>query len=234
MAENILKIEGQSTANIVKWIVVAGIGIVGLALAIKMIRKAGHDRSADSAIDDENVKMAMELNTALHPSRNWFGNMFTGADKDKIFQIASSIKKFNDVSAEYRNLYKEDLAIELQDALGDEYPALMDLLKETNISSTSAMPIVDITNLAVRLRNEIEGLSWTSRDLKPFSDLMRLSDENFNKVVDTYNSKYNPDNFRDDMKSESSVSALTGLGLFGGTGSMDFDVIKKKILARIG
>ena len=229
--QNIFKINTNSNSGVTKIVLVGVIGIVGIAIAIKLIRKISRTTSGNRLVDDENVKLATEFNTAIHPGRNWVSDLFTSANKDEIFQIAQNIKNFDDVSKEYNNLYQKSLTLELQDALGDEYPAFIAQLQKVK-SGTNVLAASDTSKLVIDLRNQIQGLNISGRDLTPFNNLLRLSDADYKRVVQAYNMKYQPDNFYKDLEGESGISALSGFGLFGGTGGIEFDKIKQKLLNR--
>lgn len=218
--------KADTTAGVVKMVVIASVGVIGLALAIKMIRNAIKNNSGNRLVDDENVKLATELNSAIHPGRNWFTDMFVAADTAAIFQMAPKLKNFDDVSKEYTNLYQESLTLELQDALGAEYPAFISALQAAK-TGNSAISQAKLNELVVSLRNEIDGINVVSRNLEPFEQLNRLPDTDFIKVVQAYNSKYRPDQFYSDLDGELGNS-LMGIDF----GADKFRALQKKILTR--
>ena len=208
---NTLRIQTQQNRGIVRIILVAGVGIIGVALLVKLIAKGRKVSSSNRAAEDPNVQMAMLLNSAINPARSWVGGIFTGANVDEIMRLAYQIKNYEDVSREYNNLYGEALSLELQDALGSQYPTFQRIIGGGVMSDQEA------NNLVIELYNQIDGWNWTGKETVPFETLKSLANEDFKKVVTMYNSKYST-NFIEDLKAESSTS-ITGLSLSGVTPS---------------
>lgn len=198
-----LRIKTTSNMNILRIVLISAVGLISVALVIKMIRKGRKVSSAGRVTEDENVEMAMLLNSAISPERSWIGGLFVGADKDMIFELAKQIKNFEDVSREYYILYEESLSHDLQDALGDNYPAFLRIIKGEVITDAKA------NLLAESLYKEISGLNWTSRNLDPFYELLGLPNNDFIKVVKIYNTKYKT-SLIDDIENESGVSIFLG------------------------
>jgi hypothetical protein len=219
------KFETKAAGNnaIIKWIIAGAIGVVGVAIAIKLIKNYRKTKTGNDVIQDENVKIAMELNSAIHPGRNWLSDLVTSADSDTIFQILNEVKDFDTVATEYFKLYNESLAHELQNALGDEYADALELLGKvqtgSNITTQSEIEII-----ADDLYSQISGWNWTTRNLEPFNKMNRLSDSDFKKVVSAY-SKYG--DFRSDLEGESGWGVLSG-----SMQSSDFGEAQEKLLNR--
>jgi hypothetical protein len=219
----IVKANPAKNLNVLKIVLISGIGIIGLALAIKMIKKSKKMASGSQVVNDDVVRTAMELNTAIHPSRNWFGDIFTSANKDEIFRIAQTIKKFDDVAKEYQNLYNESLSHELQDALGDEYSKLLEILGKVK-TGTSAIESSKVAKIAEDLFAEMDGLN-VSRDIEPYQELYRLSDSDFKRVIEEFNRKH--DDFRTMLNDESTFVFWATVDEYSDWGEM-----KEKLLAR--
>jgi hypothetical protein len=219
-----LKIDTGSTGGILRLVIIGTVGIIGIALAIKMIKNSKKMGSGKNLVEDENVKLAMELNTAIHPSRSWLGNLFTGANVDEIFRISQYIDNYDDVAKEYQNLYDESLSHELQDALGNEFPELLKKLGAV-AEGRDLMTSAEINNIAKDLNSEMSGANWSGRDLAPFNKLLRISDNDFKRIVSAYNGTY--DDFREMLNNES------GFSVFGaGSQYYEFEELKEKILTR--
>lgn len=189
----------EDSNKLLSTVMVGVVGIIGISLIIKLIREKRREKSGERLTTDENVRIAMELNTAIHPGRSWISDIFISANKDEIFRLGGYINNFEDISREYKNLYRESLSHELQDALGDDYTDFINMIKKvesgTNIISDSEAQI-----LAKEMEAEMTGLNWFGRDLTPFNNLLRLTDNNFKKVIETYNAKF----------SESFIKTLEG------------------------
>jgi len=205
-------------------VAVGVVGIVGIALLIKMIRKQRSDKSGDRAATDENVIIAQALNSAISPGRTFLSGLIDSPDKDEIFKIATSIKNFDDISKEYRNLYKENLSLELQDALGNEYNDFIRILQSVK-SGTVVVALANPEVLAKKLYDEMDGWNLT-RNTKPYSELYRLSDNDFKATIQIFDNKYDED-FATMLKGEYSQSIYETGGKLTG-----FADIKEKILKR--
>jgi uncharacterized protein YihD (DUF1040 family) len=123
-------------------------------------------------------------------------------------------------------LYGKDLTLELQDALGDDYPQFLVIMQNAQSGNAGATQ-TDLSQLVIDLNNNIGVFTWTSRDLTPFHTLYRLDDTDFQNAITTYNSNYNTD-FKTDL-AHAQVVAIFSLNM----GASDFDDLKKGILARI-
>lgn len=210
--------------DIIKYVAVGSVGVVAVSLIVKMIRDRRKTESGKRAVSDENVTLATQLNSAIHPSRSWLSDLFSGADKDELFRLAGVITNFEDVAQEYKNLYSESLILDLQDALGTDYPDFMSKLQKVS-SGTDLLSDTNANILADKLYNEIDGLNWIRRDSEPFRELLRLSDHNFKKVVTIYNTKHDED-FKTAMESEYGNSAFWVV-------DRTWDEIKENTLKRI-
>jgi len=167
-----------------KYIAIGSLGIIGVFLTIKLIANRRKVQSGKRVLTDPNVRFATEFNSAINPEQNWALDMFSGADKEKIFALAKQVKNFEDVAQEYQNLYEDSLIIELQDALGREYDSFIRIMSNETLSQT------EVLNYAKALYEEIDGLSF-KKDIKPYLDLKRLADNDFMAVIRAYNGKYN-------------------------------------------
>ncbi len=192
-------------------VAVGVVGIIGVALIIKLIRDSRKMGSGKRVVEDENVRIAMELNSAIHPGRSFISDIFVSANKDEIFRLGGHIDNFDDIATEYKNLYKASLSHELQDALGNDYPDFINKLKRVQ-TGTDMLTDIEAGELVNRLFDEMDGINWFGRDTKPFTDLLRLSDKNFKKVIEIYNSKHRED-FKTMFDNEFSASVIGTLAL---------------------
>lgn len=208
-------------------VAVGVVGIVGLMLIIKMVRNRKMQKSGERPTTDENVRIAMELNTAIHPGRSFVSDIFRSANKDEIFRLGGYIDNFEDISREYKNLYQESLSHELQDALGSDYADFINMVKRVE-SGTNTLSDAEAQVLAKNLESEMIGLNWFGRDIAPFNSLLRLSDQNFKKVIEIYNIKY-PESFIKTFESEYSMSIASSIFLIE---SKEWKEITKKVTSR--
>jgi len=215
------------TSKIYGTVAVGVVGIIGVSLIIKMIRDKKQRESGDRATSDSNVSIAQALNTAMHPGRNFVSNMFLSADTDEIFKLGANIKDFKDISEEYRNLYQATLSLELQNALGDEYPAFINMVQKAE-SGVSTFSNAQAQVLADSLEKEMIGLNWFGRDITPFNNLIRLSDENFKMVIELYNNKY-PESFIITFEGEYAMSVAGSIFL---KEDQEWNGIKNKVITR--
>jgi hypothetical protein len=220
-----IKNSGQGVGGIAKLVIIGAMGVIAIALAIKMIKNSKKMSTSNQAVNDPNVSMAMQLNSAIHPSRSWVGNIFTGANKDEIFRLAQYIKDFDVIAQEYQNLYDESLSLELQDALGDQYPDLLAKLGRVK-TGTDSLSDEELAKIAEDLYKDMNGFNWTSRNLQPYSSLLRLTDVDFKKTIEMFNSSHS-EGFRDMLEGESGTSVL-----FSNAQYLDFTDLKDKVLAR--
>jgi hypothetical protein len=221
---NIKSGSSLASAGILKIVLISALGIIGVALVIKMVKNARKVDAGNEAIDNPDINMAMQLNTAIHPARSWVGDIFTGANKDEIFALAQYIKKYDVVANEYQKLYDESLSHELQDAMGDEYPALLEKLGKVKAGTDMATQ-EEIIKISDGLYKDMNGANWTGRDLTPYSALLRLTDSDFKKVISLFNSKHS--DFREFLDGESGTSVL-----FSNKQYVEFSDLQKKILIR--
>jgi hypothetical protein len=227
-----LRIKTKTTGgnSIVKWIVVGAIGIIGVAIAIKLIKNFRKTKTGNDVVENENVKIAMELNSYIHPSRNWVGNLFTSADRDNIFALLQSVKDYDTVANEYYKLYNESLSHELQDALGDEYSDALNLLGK---AKTGAAIISDseIGKISDDLFNDMNGLNVFGHSLEPYQSLLRLSNYDFKRVVVNYNSRH--DNFLDQIEGEVEAAYSSWLSpALALSVNSNFEDLKQKVVKR--
>jgi len=219
MAKNV-----PNPANFYGTIIAGVIGLIGVSLVIKMIKDRRAEKSGDRAATDENVQIAQALNTAIHPGRTFLSGLFDSPDENEIFRLGNMIKNFDDVSTEYRNLYQENLSLELQDALGNNYPDFINSIKgvksEANIISSS-----ETIGLAKELYEEMDGWNLI-RSTVPYTQLYRLSDTDFIAVIDAFNNSYDED-FATMLEGEYTQSIYETGGKLTG-----FADIKEKILKR--
>jgi hypothetical protein len=214
----------QQKGGILRLAIAGGIALVGVIVAIALIRKSRKNSSGNSVTTDDNVKTAMELNTAIHPGRNWLTDLWTYADTDEIFKIGHTIKNYNDVAKEYQNLYNESLSHELQDALGNDYPDFLAIF-DTKGSATVSASQTDIAKIADELFKEMDGVN-ISRDLSKYQNLYRLSDKDFKSVATTFNSAHDED-LRTMLDGESTITFWSSPDEIS-----DFSDIKDKIISR--
>ena len=193
-------------------VAVGVLGIIGVSLIIKMLRDKKQDSSGDRAVTDENVVIAMELNSAMHPGRNFVSNMLLSSSKEEIFRIGNRIKDFDDISTEYRNLYKESLSLELQDALGDDYPDFINKLKKV-AAGTDMLSQFEAEEIADSLFDEMDGLNWFGRNEEPFLTLLKLSDANFKMVMSVFNVRHPDETFKKMFDNEYSAAVISAIDL---------------------
>lgn len=204
-------------------VAVGVVGIIGVALIIKLIRDARKMSSGKRVTTDENVRIAMELNSAIYPGRSFISNIFVTPNIDEIFRLGGYIENFEDISVEYRNLYQESLSLDLQDALGSDYPDFINMLKKVE-SGTNIFSDFEAQQLAKKLNDEMIGLNWFGRNEKPFNDLLRLTDNNFRKVIEIYNQKYEED-FKTTFDGEYSIPVVGSIFLYQSDGWIE--IIRK-------
>lgn len=197
----------KSDNSIYTTVIVGVIGVVGISLIVRMIRRRRQSQSGKRVLEDENVRIATELNTAIHPGRSWVSNIFISANKEEIFRLGSYITDFDDVATEYRNLYQKSLTHELQDALGDDYSEFITKLKKVKLG-TDYISGFEAGELVDNLNNEIDGLNWFGRKSEPFEALLKLSDADFRTVIQLYDQKYKPDTFMKSVNEEYGFSVI--------------------------
>ena len=172
-----------NTGSLGRYILISGIGIIGVFLTVKLITNRRKVQSGKRDLTDPNVRFATEFNSAINPEQNWALDLFSGADKEKIFSLAKQVKNFEDIAQEYQNLYEQSLIIELQDALVKEYDSFIRIMSGETMSQT------EVLKYAEALHTEIDGLSF-KKDIKPYLDLKRLPDNDFMAVIGAYNDNY--------------------------------------------
>jgi hypothetical protein len=208
--------------GIIKWVVVGFIGIVGVAIAIKMIKKSKKMSSGKDVVENDDIRVAMELNTAIRPARSWVGNIFTSSNKEEIYRIAQGIKNYDEVAKQYQNLYDESLSHELQDALGEDYPAFLTGLK--NVSKGFDFFSDDqLKKISDGLFDAMDGLNLTLRDEDIYNQVYGLSDVDFRRTMKIYNGSHSED-FKSMLSNESAW--------MGPVYNYTFADIKEKLLER--
>lgn len=214
---NTLRIRTSSNMSILRIIFVGGIGIIATVLLIKMIRKGRKVASGGRVTKDENVQIAMDLNTAI-------GSWYESANKDEIFRIADRITNYNDVASEYNNLYDESLSHELQNALGDDWSKFIAMVTkiEKNIDIYSD---AEIAQIVTALHDDMSGSNIIGHDLELYQKLYRMPDSDFNKVISAYDLKYTPEHFASTLEGEWLI--------FGHPQRPAFNEFKEGILGRI-
>ena len=196
----------KNEEQILKIVLVGGVGLLGIVLIAKMINDKRKQNSSKRLMSDDNVRIATELNSAIHTGRNWFTDLVSGADKETIFRLAGEIKNYEDIATEYKNLYNTSLTLELQDALGKDYPEFLKKLGKV-IEKEDVISDLEATEIADAMFDDMDGITWFYHNKEPYIKLLRLSDGNFKKVIEIFNAKYgDKEDFKTMFENEFSVS----------------------------
>ena len=121
--------------------VVVGIGGFLLYKLGKKIIADMNKKSTESQADDSpEVQQAMAMRSAINPSGvSWLKSM-DGTNTTAIFDTAKQIKKLDAVSTAYRNLYSDDLLMDLQSELStSDYQKFLTMVS-SNPAKTGSKP----------------------------------------------------------------------------------------------
>lgn len=121
--------------------VVVGIGGYLLYKVGKKIIADMKKQSTESEADDSpEVQQAMALRSAMNPSGMSWLKSVDGTNTTAIFDAAKQIKKLDDVSAAYKNLYSDDLLMDLQNDLStSDYQKFLTMVS-SNPSKAGSKP----------------------------------------------------------------------------------------------
>jgi len=123
--------------------VVVGVGgFILYKLGKKIVEDMKHKSTEAKADDSPEVRQAMTLRSAMNPSGiSWMMSMDT-TNTAVIFDTASQIKKLDDVSTAYRNLYNSDLLADLQSELSTtDYQKFLTQVSSNPTKKGGATPV---------------------------------------------------------------------------------------------
>ncbi len=121
--------------------VVVGIGGYLLYKVGKKIIADMKKQSTENQADDSpEVQQAMALRSAMNPSGMSWLKSVDSTNTTAIFDAAKQIKKLDDVSAAYKNLYSDDLLMDLQNDLStSDYQKFLTMVS-SNPAKTGSKP----------------------------------------------------------------------------------------------